>query len=105
MNLVIDPQGRVRCLYAEVIDWTALGAVRIDRASHVEPDGHGRWWADLAPVQGPRIGPFVLRSQALAAERLWLEANLLCGRNAVDPLSAAGPGPSHPPSFNERPHA
>ena len=77
MNLVIDLKGQVQCLYAEAIDLAALGAVRIHRASHVEPDKQGRWWADLAPVNGPRIGPFDRRSQALDAEQAWLEANVL----------------------------
>lgn len=52
-----------------------LGAVSIRRASHVEPDGGG-WTADLAPVGGPRLGPFRLRAEALAAERRWLHRHL-----------------------------
>src|SRR6185369_18080020 len=50
MELVIDRVGQVRCVYEEAIDLSALGAVSIQRASHVEPDGQGQWWADLAPV-------------------------------------------------------
>jgi hypothetical protein len=72
MDLLIAPDGQVRCLYEEVIDLTALGALTIQRASHVEPDTAGCWWADLTPVQGPRLGPFPRRSEALAAEREWL---------------------------------
>jgi hypothetical protein len=37
----------------------------------------GRWWADLGPVSGPKLGPFDRRSQALEAEREWLEASWL----------------------------
>jgi hypothetical protein len=73
MLLVVEPTGLVRCVYGEAIDLTALGPLSIRRASHVEPDGEGLWWADLAPVGGPRLGPFTLRSEALAAERGWLE--------------------------------
>jgi hypothetical protein len=73
MQLVIEPGGCVRCLYAETIDVRALGAVRICRASHVEPERDGGWCADLAPMVGPRLGPFGLRSLALAAEQAWLE--------------------------------
>jgi len=79
MQVLIDRRGTVRCLYDEAIDLQALGAMVIRRASHVEPDTDGRWWVDLAPVTGPRIGPFVLRSQALAAERVWLEQHWLPG--------------------------
>ena len=77
MRLVIDPAGVVRCLYAETIDLSALGVPSIRRASHVEPDNDGNWYADLAPSNGPRLGPFRLRSEALEAESTWLEANLL----------------------------
>ena len=77
MQLVIDPQGNVHCLYGEAIDLAALGPLSIRRASHVEPDEQGRWWADLAPVGGPKLGPFGRRTQALEAERVWLEAEWL----------------------------
>ena len=53
MNLVIESNGRVRGVFGEEIDLAALGATRIIRASHVEPDEEGRWLADLAPVGGP----------------------------------------------------
>jgi hypothetical protein len=76
MQLVIDNKGVARCLYDETIDLAALGALTITRASHVEPDAQGRWIADLSPVSGPRLGPFDRRSEALDAEREWLEARL-----------------------------
>ena len=75
-TLVISPGGDARAVYAEVIDLGALGPLTIRRASHVEPDVTGQWWADLAPVQGPRLGPFGRRSAALAAEIEWLDAHL-----------------------------
>jgi hypothetical protein len=77
MRLVIDPCGQVRCLYAEVLDLASLGTVSIRRASHVEPDSQGAWWADLSPVGGPMIGPFARRSLALDAEQSWLEEHWL----------------------------
>lgn len=80
MILVINPAGQVRCLYEEAIDLAALGALSITRASHVEPDERGRWWADLAPVGGPMLGPFGIRSEALDAERDWLERHCLIER-------------------------
>ena len=76
MELVISPLGQVRCVYDEAIDLTQLGELTIRRASHVEPDDQGRWWADLAPVEGPKLGPFDRRSSALDSEREWLEVNL-----------------------------
>jgi hypothetical protein len=77
MHLLIDPQGSVRCVYAESIDLSRLGVLSIRRASHVEPDQEGRWWSDLSPVGGPALGPFDRRGAALAAEQQWLESNWL----------------------------
>jgi hypothetical protein len=77
MHLVIEPGGVVRCIYGEEIDLHALGVLAISRASQVEPDDKGRWRADLAPVGGPVLGPFDRRSEALRAERRWLEERWL----------------------------
>ena len=79
MQLRIDSGGTVHCLYAEAIDLTSLGIPSIQRASHVEPDDRGRWWANLCPVGGPLLGPFLARSLALEAEHTWLEAYWLNG--------------------------
>ena len=76
MLLVVEPGGRVRCRYGEAIDLAALGALSVRRASHVEPDGAGAWWADLSPAGGPRLGPYRLRSEALRAEAGWLDEHL-----------------------------
>jgi hypothetical protein len=81
MQIIIAPDGVVRCLYSEAIELAAIGNPIILRASHVEPDQHGRWWADLSPIHGPTLGPFPHRSEALVAEHLWLETNWL-GRTA-----------------------
>ena len=77
MQLVIKPNGAVRCVYGEEIDLNALGSPSVSRASHVEPDQYGRWFADLSPVGGPRLGPFDRRSDALTAESTWLEQHWL----------------------------
>lgn len=77
MQLLIQPNGGVRCVYDEAINLSALGRVRIKRGSHVEPDDEGCWCADLTPVCGPQLGPFFQRSEALAAEREWLTMNWL----------------------------
>ena len=81
MEIIIKPGGQLHCLYDEAFDLHVLGRLDIHRASHVEPDGSGRWHADLSPVQGPVLGPFDRRSEALAAEREWLEIYWL---NRVD---------------------
>jgi hypothetical protein len=79
MWLLVEPGGFVTGLYGEAIDLAELGEIQLRRASHVEPDAAGRWWADLAPVRGPKLGPFLLRSAALAAELRWLEEQVQAG--------------------------
>ena len=74
--LMISPSGVVSGLYDELIDLQRLGSLQITRASHVEPDPDGQWWADLSPVGGKKLGPFSVRSQALAAEVIELERRL-----------------------------
>ena len=79
MELVIDRTGSVACIYDETIELSSLGSLSIQRASHVEPDAQGQWLADLSPVAGPRLGPFALRRDALAAEHEWLSSHWLAG--------------------------
>ena len=77
MELIVAAGGTIRAIYAEEIDLCILGHPVIVRASHVEPDEAGRWIADLTPVNGPILGPFDRRGDALAAEQSWLESNWL----------------------------
>ena len=72
MELVVDAGGDVRCVYGEELDLRELGKLQITRASHVEPDRDGFWWAYMGPVDGPVLGPYGSRSEALGAERGWL---------------------------------
>ena len=75
MDLVVRPNGEVTTLYTELFDLSALGAMQIVRASHVEPDESGRWFAHI--IDGPKLGPFARRSDALAAEVAWLTEHRL----------------------------
>ena len=77
MQLRIRPDGKIQCLYEEIVDLKALGTLAITRASTVEPDAIGSWWVELSPNGGPCLGPFDHRSAALAAERRWLEKQRL----------------------------
>jgi hypothetical protein len=82
MELVVQADGSLRCLYDETVDLSALGQVTIRRASYVEPTDQGQWQADLSPVGGPILGPFALRSEALAAEVHWLRMHWLLAAEA-----------------------
>jgi hypothetical protein len=76
MELVVGRDGGVKCIYDEALDLREIGRLQITRASHVEPDAEGYWWADMGPVDGPVLGPFRSRTDALGAERGWLAARL-----------------------------
>lgn len=75
MDLFIAPGGTVTTLYDELMDLTALGIMNIARASQIEPDESGRWFAQI--VDGPTLGPFARRSEALTAEVAWLTEHRL----------------------------
>jgi len=61
-----------------------LGRSTIVRASDVEPTPEGQWEANLARVDGPVLGPFTFREEALAAEVAWIERHAL-GRTYANP--------------------
>jgi hypothetical protein len=72
MELLITAAGDARCVYGEAIELASLGKLTIRRGSHVEPTDSGQWLCDLSPVDGPVLGPFTQRSEALEAEGRWL---------------------------------
>lgn len=78
MNIYIRADGSAQCIYDEKIPLQNLGAIDIKRASHVEPDPNkpGGWFADMRPVNGPRVTGFASRGDALAYEIAWLEAQM-----------------------------
>jgi len=77
MELVVGCDGVARCIYEEALDLREIGRLQITRASHVEPDAEGYWWADMGPSGGPGLGPFRSRTEALGAERGWLACQCL----------------------------
>lgn len=80
VDLFILTDGTLRFLYYDALKPLLNGEVVFKRASHVDPevtpDGP-RWFADLAPSNGPKLGPFETRDAALDAEVEWLVANHL----------------------------
>ena len=80
MELVVGCDGVARCIYDEAMDLREIGKLQITRASNVEPDAEGYWWVDMGPVDGPVLGPFKNRTEAIQAERVWLV------RSALRPL-------------------
>ncbi|WP_315853770.1 hypothetical protein [Roseiconus lacunae] len=65
----------MRTIFDDSLDLRAVGRISIERGSYVEPNFDGQWTADLSVVDGPVLGPYDKRSDALAAEVTWLNAN------------------------------
>jgi hypothetical protein len=69
----ISPAGTIEFIYHDALrPLLTAGNARIRRASHVEPTPDWRWTADLTPINGPMLGPYVTRAEALTAETEWL---------------------------------
>jgi hypothetical protein len=75
-SLIVESSGEVRAIYSDRINaiLTQVGAMKIKRASNVDPED-GKWFADLSLSGGPKLGPFNLREDAIAAEVNWLKQN------------------------------
>jgi len=66
---------QIRFIYNdELTGLMGQGKTEVRRASHVEPC-EGGWSADMSPVNGPVLGPYNLRSEALQEEVKWLLDN------------------------------
>jgi len=76
MKLIVKPGGRIVGVYSEELEYSILGRPTLRRASHVEPNINGDWYADMSPINGPQLGPFPKRSSALDAELSWLNLML-----------------------------
>jgi hypothetical protein len=75
MKVTFEVDGRIKFIYDDFVAEITreVGQLNIRRASHVEPTGpDGLWLADMSPVGGPALGPFMTRTIALQEERLWL---------------------------------
>ena len=73
-RIIIGEDGQVRMLYNDDLQdlISSLGDADTKRASHVEPAGDG-WTADMRPCNdGPVLGPFPTRAEALEVEKQWL---------------------------------
>jgi hypothetical protein len=82
VEFYIDPaSGRIEFIHSDEAMQLAVrlpGTPVISRASHVEPvPGTASWEADMSPSDGPKLGPFPTKAEALAAEANWLRENRL----------------------------
>ena len=80
ITIKFDDCGNADTIYTEAIDLASIGEQHIKRASHVEPNENGMWTADMSPSNGPILGPFDTRSEALDAEVNWLTENMFTSK-------------------------
>lgn len=78
-DVFIRPDGTICALYYdELKPLLECGDAEVKRASHVDPemtDSGLKWFVDLAPSDGPKLGPFETRADAIDAEIQWLTEN------------------------------
>lgn len=75
-TITVKPNGVLIGIYFDDFDYDTLGSPVIRRVSRVEPNTDGKWTADLSPVDGPVLGPFEKRCDAIDAEINWLNLML-----------------------------
>jgi hypothetical protein len=77
VNISID-DGTLSFIYTDDLkSLLSEGKSTARRVSHVEPVPSGDdfvWTADMSPVDGPELGPFTTRQEALDAEVDWLRS-------------------------------
>jgi hypothetical protein len=77
-HIVVDQCGTIKFIYEDDLrSLLQAGHTQVKRVSHVEPTSEGRWTADLSPINGPVLGPFELRNEALNAEIKYLTDHVL----------------------------
>ena len=77
-SINIAKDGTLRFIYDETLSpLLTTGPATVQRASFLTEQENGEWMGNLAPVQGPTIGPFPTRALAIQAEREWIEKHWL----------------------------
>jgi hypothetical protein len=87
----VEADGVAHCIYDETLDLGALVKLQTTRASHVEPDAEGSWWADMGPSGGPMLGPYGSRSEAEGGFSRYFFRHLSPMASSNEPLFPAKP--------------
>ncbi len=76
MLIVIESNGMLKHIYSDDFKIPHLGGGKIERASNVEPVHSGSESGWLVKIkEGPYLGPYARRDEALQREIDWLEAH------------------------------
>ena len=87
-HIIIENDGTIRFLYDynsekgklfsdELVSY---GTSNIERRSHINPkvtENGVKFFVDLSPSNGPELGPFETRQEAIEAEEDWINSNWL----------------------------
>jgi hypothetical protein len=85
MFVFIEANGDLKFIYCDEVSIAFEESPQSSpRASFVEPTSDGQWTADMSPVNGPVLGPFKLRGDALKAETEWLLNEMMTRRVDVN---------------------
>jgi hypothetical protein len=77
IDIICAPDGTLTAIWDDgLAPLASEGQATITRVSHVEPTEEGEWTADMSPINGPVLGPFPLRREALDAELVWLRETM-----------------------------
>lgn len=85
MKLLVSPEGVITAIYSDDLVPLIKEAekVNISRASHVEPDDKGQWWATMKPFgEEVLLGPFETHKEAITEEVNYLEERLFNDKRA-----------------------
>ena len=76
MQIIVKPTGVFISVYDDAFDYGDFCKPQIRRVSQIEPDDSGGWIADLSPINGPKLGSFDKRNEAIEAELEYVNAML-----------------------------
>ena len=84
-SLSVSPEGVATFIYTDALaPLLKEGKATIQRASYVEPDDKGQWWATMKPFgEEVVLGPFTTRQEALDEEERYLEVKLFGAAKSV----------------------
>lgn len=74
VTLVVSPQGKVACLWTEMLDLSRLGKLQVQRASLVEFDNQRQLW--IVQIENKEIFAHSSRQRCLEWEKEYFEGGL-----------------------------